>query len=179
MKDPNKDVISIASPTLTMNLNIQAAIDYNKQHKTNIRSALVRLKELAKTGVESCSSLTKLLSVKTLVYEEPRYVLPKIFKKKLLEKGSEIKIGSSCGIVKQELGRGAYGVVVLLNAHSESTSTIAVKAQSCPDSLAWEYEILQKLESRIAEQSMLNETGAPLPFPKALAFVSLADGGLM
>lgn len=170
MKDPNREMIAIASPTMTMNLNIQDAVDYNKLFKSNTQAARDRLKQLASQRVEQATSLNKILSVKTLVYDEPRYILPKVFRKKLLDQGSEIKIGHCSATVKQELGRGTYGVVVLLNVDSDAADKIAVKAQTCTESLAWEYEILQKIEDRV---------GNRFPYPKPLAFTSLADGALM
>lgn len=170
VKDPHRDVFAIASPTMTMSLNVQDAVDYNKTHRSNAQSALRRLKKLAAQRAEHSTSLTKILSVKSLVYDEPRYVLPKIFKSKLLAQGSQIKIGSCVGTVKQELGRGAYGVVVLMNVDSDETDKLAVKAQTSSETLAWEYEILQKLEDRVGDR---------FSYPKPLAFTSLADGSLM
>jgi hypothetical protein len=172
---------AIPSPTMTMNLGTQDAVNYKKNHKKKTQSALERLKELASGSVEHHASLTRILSAKSLVYDTPKYVLPRVFRKKLLDQGTEVKIGSSCGTVKQELGRGAYGVVVLLNVDNETTETIAVKAQASADTLAWEYEMLQKVEDRVGRRwdSSRLQGVSPFAFPEPLAFVSLADGGLM
>jgi checkpoint serine/threonine-protein kinase len=75
----------------------------------------------------------------------------------------------------RELGRGAYGVVVLmdLNESQDGADVIAVKAQSSTASLAWECEILRRLEGRAEEKI------TPYSFPSPLSFISLADGGLL
>jgi len=127
----------------------------------------------------------KALSAKHQVYDVPKYVLPRVFRRKLLDQGAEIKIGRTSGTVKQELGRGAYGVVVLLNIEDDNNSgekTFALKAQSSIESLAWEYEIIKKIEDRIGPRwnaDQRRQKSSPFPYPKALAFVALADGGLM
>ena len=171
----------IASPTMTMNFGVMNAVDYYKIYRTNTKSALNRIRQSASGSLEGLSSLAELLSARHIEYDLPNYVLPRVFKKKLLDRGSEIRIGGTSSSVVQELGRGVYGVVVLLRVDNKSNDTIAVKAQATTETLAWEYEILQKIESRIgprwgSKQQHLKEL---FPYPKGLAFAALADGGLM
>ena len=76
------------------------------------------------------------------------------------------------GILKKELGRGAYGTVLLMDG---PTSKIAIKAQSPTDSLAWEYEIMQRLENRLS----LSGSSGMYNFPRPLSFLSMSDGGVL
>lgn len=171
---PNRDGM-IASPTMTMNFGIMNAVDYNKNLRSNTKGALNSVLQDSTGSIEQLTSLTEILSAKNIIYDVSKYVLPRVFKKKLLDQGSEIRIGTTSGTVVQELGRGAFGVVVLMNRGNRSAETMAVKAQVAAETLAWEYDLLKKLESRIPKQ----QTNQTFPFPKALAFASLADGGLM
>jgi checkpoint serine/threonine-protein kinase len=76
----------------------------------------------------------------------------------------------------RELGRGAYGVVVLMDLRDGSgdgTDTIAVKAQAPTDCLAWECEVLRRLQVRT------NEKVGTYAFPTPFSFISLADGAIL
>jgi len=87
-----------------------------------------------------------------------------------------VQIGKHAGTMRKELGRGAYGVVALMDLGEEGSKnkgTIAVKAQCPTDCLAWECEILRKLESRAKVDD------ATYGFPCALSFLSLADGAIL
>lgn len=67
-------------------------------------------------------------------------------------------------------------MVVLMDVNdvsADGTDTIAVKAQAPTGCLAWECEILRRLEERIEEED------GTYVFPKPLSFVSLADGGIL
>lgn len=169
-----------ASTTVLMDPRAMDAVDYCKKNKQDLKDATKRLKQAASGRVGQKTSLIQILAAKT-VYNISNYVLPRPFRRKLLEKGSEIKIGSTKGTVKQELGRGTYGVVVLLDIDEEGSSeTMAVKAQPHVESLAHEYEMLQKIEDRIGHQYSHKENQSdPFPFPNPMSFVALADGGLM
>ncbi|CAB9515023.1 Mitotic checkpoint serine/threonine-protein kinase BUB1 [Seminavis robusta] len=166
---PNRN--PIASPTITFScFGQQEAVDYGQTLKAAETDALKRVKKSA-SGTEQCPSLAEILKA-TAVYNLPKYILPKAFRKKLLDNNSVLKIGHSKGTVKRELGRGAHGIVVLLSMDDEPSSTsMAVKAQASTETLAMEYEILKKVHLRV--QCDL------FPFPKPLSFVALADGGMM
>lgn len=87
-----------------------------------------------------------------------------------------VQIGKHSGVMNCELGRGAYGMVALMGVHDEDegvgADTIAVKAQSPTDCLAWECEILRRLENRMESNC------DAYVFPRPLSFISLADGGI-
>lgn len=184
-KDPtaaaNRAVI--ASPTMTMNFGLMNAVDYRQSHRSNIKSALSRLKQAASDSIGRVTSLSELMSAKHLVYDVPGYVQPRVFKSKLVDRGAEIRIGVSSGTVAQELGRGAYGVVVLMNGDEQTDEKMAVKGQTDAETLAWEYEILKKVESRIEPKlgSQQKRTNDAFPYPKPIAFAALAahSGGIM
>ena len=169
-----------ASPTRNVDPRAMDSVDYHKIIKQNAKAAMSRLKALSSGRIELNASLIKILADKT-IYDVSNYVLPRVFKRKLLDKGSEIKIGSTKGTVKRELGRGAYGVVVLLEIDDSGCSeTIAIKAQPNTECLAHEFEMLKKIECRIGPKCSHNDhQGDPFPFPKPMSFVTLADGGLM
>lgn len=85
------------------------------------------------------------------------------------------KSGFRIALVEKELGRGAYGVVTLLKStDGGSTSRLAMKSQTMSDSLAWEYEILLKLQERVGTKK-----NHQYPFPAPHSFLSLQDGSVM
>ena len=178
---PNQTLI--ASPTITMNFGLVNAVDYRQAHRGNIKSALSRLRQSASDSIGRVTSLSELMSARHLVYDVPAYVQPRVFKAKLVDRGTEIRIGASSGTVAQELGRGAYGVVVLMNGENQSDGKLAVKGQTDAETLAWEYEILKKVESRIEPKLGIqqNRTNRVFPYPKPIAFAALAahSGGIM
>ena len=149
--------------------------DYKSLHNDDVNLSLRHLNNAAHPMVDSTpfadpeTDLVATLSKKGSVVELPNQALPRGLRRKTSTQGEEIKVGSRTGIVKQELGRGSYGVVVLLD--SEREGVIAVKAQSPTDCLAWEYIVMKRLEERCRIE--------PYPFPRPLSFVSLADGAML
>lgn len=163
-----------ASPTMTLNLGTEQALDYEKTHKKDVQSAEKRRKRLWGEKNWKKTTLTKLLSSKGVRYSIPNYALPKVFKKKSIERGEKINIGGTDATVLQELGRGAFGVVVLMEI--KNGPNLAVKASiNDSDTLAWEYEVLQKIEERINPKQF---GSSPFPYPKPLSCLKLADGGM-
>lgn len=67
-----------------------------------------------------------------------------------------------------------YGVVVLLDTSAEQ-GTVALKAQGPADCLAWEYEILEKVEQRVGQHLNRN----CFPYPRPMSYISFADGALL
>jgi hypothetical protein len=152
----------------------KTAVDYQSTHDNDIKMSLRRLKAAASVVSDSRASLVSLLSKEGKVYDLPRTLLPRSLRGKLPKGKIEINIGKHSGVVRNELGRGAFGVVVLMDVEDESRGeTIAVKAQSPTDCLAWEYEVVKLLEGRVGSKEH-----EAYPFPRSLAFLSLADGGL-
>jgi hypothetical protein len=106
----------------------------------------------------------------------PSISLPKQLRRKQTTSNTEVTVGKHTGIVHKELGRGVYGVIFLMNISTlEDNQDVAIKVQSPTGSLAWEHEILQRLERRFCGHSGRNS----FPFPRPLSLVSLSDGGIM
>ena len=150
-------------------------VDYSITHERDVRMALQRVHASASVASDSKCPLPSLLSQKDESYHLPHVPLPREFRKKFLKMKTRVRLGKHEGTVMKELGRGAYGVVVLMESSNgkKNDDTIAVKVQSPTDCLAWEYQILLRLEHRVSSTC----SGA-YPFPRALSFLSLADGGM-
>jgi hypothetical protein len=139
--------------------------------------ALRRLQASSSVASNSRSPLLALLTVQGKSFHLPHIPIPREFRSKHLSGNTKVQIGKHSGVVNCELGRGAYGVVALMDVHEDAgvgADTIAVKAQSPTDCLAWECEILRRLEDR----TKVNKSGAYV-FPRPLSFISLADGGIL
>jgi hypothetical protein len=165
------------SPTMTGTetfSNAFAKVDYKALHKANVCSAIRSLDKQARhasNGVPFAgpeTDLALMLSKEGNIVASRTQNMPVGLKRKASAKGAEIKVGSRTGVVKHELGRGSYGVVVLLDAAQQGV--IAVKAQCPTDCLAWEYVLMKRLQERTKNHA---------PFPKPLSFVSLSDGALL
>lgn len=167
-----------ATSTFGHNLMVACAkaIDYIEVHRLEIQMATERVKSNAH-GHLGTGCLSKALATKRLICDCPTEVIPRKFKLKELDAGKEkIKIGR-CSGEAQELGRGAYGVVALLEASSgKDRGTIAVKVQKPVGSLAFEYDLMEKIEQRVG--CRFDSSSAPA-FPSPLSFVFLADGALL
>lgn len=118
--------------------------------------------------------LLKLFSAKKVFYL-PQVLMPRLFRRREIPKGSSFKIGNHDGTCKEELGRGAYGVVVILESKTKKgNSLVAMKAQTPTNCLAWECEILQRIEKRVDTKKRKE-----YPFPRALSLVAMADGAAL
>ena len=162
-------------------LVVKASLDYNKLHKDDIRMALRHLQaEARKVSLGGAirhrdSDLTRVLSTSGYVDDLPKQSMPRALLQATSAKGSKISLGHRLGIVKEELGRGSYGKVVLLESKDDANAgVLALKAQSPTDCLALEYVILKAVEERVEPHCE-----APFPFPRALSFVSVSNGGLL
>jgi hypothetical protein len=145
-------------------------------HDKDVRQALRLVQESRSVASNSRTPLSSLLSVKEKTYHLPHLAVPKEFRQKFLKAKTNVALGKHSGIVTKELGRGAYGVVVLMESDDvNENDAIAVKVQSPTDSLAWEYDVLLRVERRVPTSCSFG----PYPFPRALSFVSLADGGML
>lgn len=148
---------------------------YSFIHNRDKTSAIQRLKSSSNVAGDFRAPLEVLLSESGVVYDLPEFLLPRTLRSKALQGKKDINIGKHKGVVRTELGRGGYGVVVLLDVDCDKRKRdLAVKAQSPTDCLAWEYEVLKRVEQRIG-----SITQGVYPFPKPMAFISLADGGMM
>lgn len=151
-------------------------VDYVSLHKDDIKSSLREISRqathmddrVAFSGPETDLALT--LSKQGNVVEMPTCKMPRGLKRKALNQGEEMKVGSRTGVIKHELGKGSYGVVVLMDSVAESR-TLAVKAQCPTDCLAWEFVLMK----RLVERTESHVTNSVLPFPKRMSFTSLSD----
>jgi hypothetical protein len=158
------------------------AINYKQMHDDDTRAASRRLRERLPSRSDSAetNNLHELLSTQRLLRNFPIVPLPRIFKKASnspLTSDRELRLGRHRFPILHELGRGAYGAVVLLDdCRGLSGSLLAVKGQRDTGSLAWEYEILERLHERF---SRFNASVSPDLFPSPLSFVFLSDGALL
>jgi hypothetical protein len=173
------------SPTMTFKMP-EGAVDYIALHKDDIRSSLRKLdQEARKNSTRRPFSrdseemdLGSMLSTRGTVRDLPTQAMPRALRKKTSTQGSEIIVGSKSGVIKHELGRGSYGVVVILETDNADCGVVAVKAQAPTDCLAWEFEVMRRLKERVSPH-FTSTPAAPFPFPEPFSFVSLADGGLL
>lgn len=153
-------------------------ISYRDQHKQDVVSAQERLNRNALAFPRRMKSLFSILAQESKVFHLAAHVMPRCLrlsrKSPKIGNSEEIWLSKSSAILKRELGRGAYGVVGLLQnppGHG-CTENIALKAQSPPDCLAWEYEILQSLRNR------LKTCSGKIPFPIPFSYLGLEDGAM-
>jgi len=148
------------------------AFEYQKVHNHDVQMALRRLQTSSMVAADSRTPLFSLLVPKSKAYYFPACVLPKQLRKSRLTINTEIAVGKHSGILTKVLGNGAYGRIFLMNG---TNGKIAIKVQSPTDCLAWEYEILQRLEKRILSRSRCYTFWFPRPF----AFLQVADGAIL
>jgi hypothetical protein len=150
-----------------------SAVDYNATHDHDTKMSLRRLQTSSSVASNSKAPLLSLLTTQGKSFHLPHLLLPREFRGKRVSAKTEVVVGKHSGLVTKELGRGAYGVVVLIEDNNHQ-DTIALKVQSATGCLAWEYEILQRVEQRVASKQ-----SGHYAFPRALSFISLADGGML
>ena len=177
----NLSCIAVEDPTIAIDLlaAAESVVEYEVQRKQDVKKAIQRVSTRSEPFPQNLKSLEKILTAKNFIYNLPSKVLPTHLRlqKSSVSPGTTIKLGNSSAPVKQELGRGAYGCVLLLESDGNSSGTkAAVKAQTPAGSLAWEYEILNRLRTR-CHNELGNSTR--IPFPAPLSFVALADGALL
>lgn len=181
------DVGRIVQPSPIMTSTMpEGAVDYIALHKDDIRSSLRKLdQEARKNSARRPFSrdseemdLGSMLSTRGTVRDLPTQAMPRSLMKKTSTQGSEISVGSKSGVIKHELGRGSYGVVVILETDNDDCDTVAVKAQAPTDCLAWEFEVMRRLKQRVSPHHTSNPA-SPLSFPEPISFVSLGNGGLL
>jgi hypothetical protein len=151
-------------------------VEYHYTHDHDIHMATRRLSTGSEVAPDICAPLYSLLISGGKIFRLPNEVLPKQLQRKRSVCNFEVSVGKHKGIIRKELGRGAYGVIFLVICPGkEEDNAIAVKVQTPTDSLAWEFEVLQRLEHRMS----LHFPGGWHGFPRPLSFISLADGGIM
>jgi hypothetical protein len=161
-------------------LGVKVSLDYRELHKDDIRQALRKVQvEAREMAFRSAvcprdSNLTRVLSAKGYMDSLPKQSIPRALLQETSAKGSKITLGDRTGFVKEELGHGLYGKVVLMESKDDDVGVVALKAQVPIDCLALEYIILKAVEERVEPHS-----GSYFPYPRALSLFSLANGGLL
>jgi hypothetical protein len=93
--------------------------------------------------------------------------------------GTEFVIDFNKAIVHQVLRQESKEVVVVFNEDGEpDLRPIIMKVQSPIRCLAWEYEVLCKINDRI-RPNVSKSFPSPKAFPTALSLVFLADGAIL
>jgi hypothetical protein len=154
-------------------IDVATPVDYGVTHENDTMRALLWVDNLLYVAPKSRASIASMLSADGGVQRLPDLMLPKEFRQKRQLKGTVIHMGQHSGEVTKELGRGSYGVVVLMDVRGGSRA-IAAKAQSPTGCLAWEYQILKALEERVGRQQV-----EPYPFPRPHSCLFLADGAIL
>lgn len=90
--------------------------------------------------------------------------------------GLKVSLLNDNFLVKNELGRGAHGTVLLCNNMKDSD--VALKVQSPTGCLAHEFHILSCLEKRMKSKRGFKMITTNI-FPRPLHFVAHGDGGLL
>ena len=148
--------------------------DYVSLHGKNINSALSIMTRRALLG----PSATRL--DERVVLDRKKLALPRGLKR-IYKHDVNVNIGGQEIIVKNKLGSGAYGMVILCSTPSSPDENVAMKIQEDPKSLAWEYEILEKVETRLKKETEKygRSISSPTPFPVALTFMIFNNGATM
>lgn len=151
-------------------------LDYTKVHLDNLNISL----EFAQNHSCSClpkgKSLFSTFSVSGRIYDLKKHVLPRLLKQSIVPDGTCVKISTCSGKVKRQIGRGKHGIVAILDNEKNCNSHIVIKTRSPTTSLAWEFDVLRKLEMRVRPHW---KQQYPLPFPVEVSLILLADGAIL
>lgn len=170
---PNEDTTIIVPPD-------SHTYQYTEIHTRNVKEAITRLKTSSTMGsFPRRKNLTSVLSTPGCVYDLPTCVLPRSFKQGNIQVGTEFAIDFRHAIVDQVLHQNSNEIQVVLNEDGPSgAGPISMKSQSPMGCLAWEYEVLRKINDRVQNEVPISISAAT-PFPTALSFVFLADGAIL
>jgi len=113
--------------------------------------------------------------------------LPKGLKKISTKGMFKVSIGDQNLVVKNRLGSGVYGTVILCSISSSTIENFALKVQTgYVDTLAWEYNVLERVRHRLqySTNSRVKRKGNKnveynSTVPRALSFAVFSDGAVM
>ena len=161
----------------TLDMMERNDINYDEYITQNIKTALSNLQRNPENPNPK-ATLFSLLTSDGKAFHLPATALPKQLRRRHIVSNTKVMAGELGGFVlRKELGRGAFGRVILMNTHNSwHHSNIAVKVQSPTGSLAWEYTVLRRLKSRLLQDERKD---VDYPYPEPISFISLADGGLV
>lgn len=171
----------------------QSAVDYKTRHQKDIAEAMVLTMHEANTQVCTESQISSDPLSRSSISDRRDIPMPKGLLDKKPKKGTELILAGHKVILKHELGRGAYGVVMLCytptydffktkSTHSSTNKNdpkervVAMKIQSPTGSLAWEYLILKRLFKRLTHSGL---DVSSYPFPNAAAFANYSNGAVL
>jgi len=162
--------------TVSQNNASKNNVNYKTIHQRNTEESLQNLiDEAAKQQRRKCRNS----SMNVTIFDRIKTMLPKGLRK-VPKKGTEIDIGGFELIVKSFLGRGSNGTVLLCDCATSSRSSFALKVQSPVGCLAWEFEILRRLNLRVSKQKRnVRDKEEMIPYPQVLSFVAFSDGGVL
>jgi len=147
--------------------SLLCAIDYTMEHRKSTETAL---RSCMKLAMKSHSGFN--------VFDHRRLALPKALLRKSFPSGTKVDfLGGESATIINELGRGVYGVVLLVDVSSEESNEgsqrRALKIQAPIGSLAHEYSLLLEVEERVQPDS-----SGFYPFPRSEALCAFSQGGL-
>ena len=148
--------------------SLLCAIEYSMEHRKSTETALRTCMKAAMKKSHSNYS----------IFDHRGQPLPKALLRKSFPTGTNVDLssGESATIIN-ELGRGVYGVVLLVDVASEESDKErqrrALKIQAPIGSLAHEYTLLLEVEERVQSDSSVF-----YPFPRSEALYAFSQGGL-
>ncbi|KAL7441425.1 hypothetical protein ACHAXM_007832 [Skeletonema potamos] len=147
--------------------SLLSAIDYTMEHRKNTETAL---RSCMKAAIKSHSGFR--------IFDQRGTPLPKALLRKAFTSGTHVDfVGGKSATIINELGRGVYGVVLLVDVSSEEfeegRQRRALKIQAPIGSLAHEYALLLEVEKRVQPDS-----SGFYPFPRSEALYAFSQGGL-
>ena len=147
--------------------SLLTAFEYIMEHKKSTETAF---RSCMKTAVKSHSGLS--------IFDHRCKPLPKALLRKSFPPGTNVDfLGGESATIINELGRGVYGVVLLVDVLSEESNEKcqrrALKIQAPIGSLAHEYSLLLEVEERVQP-----DPSGFYPFPRSEALYAFSQGGL-
>ena len=147
--------------------SLLSAIEYTMEHRKSTETAL-RL--CMKAAMKSHPGFS--------IFDHRGKPLPKALLRKSFPSGTNVDfLGGESATIINELGRGVYGVVLLVDVSSEESNKgsqrRALKIQAPIGSLAHEYSLLLEVEERVQP-----DPSGFYPFPRSEALFAFSQGGL-
>lgn len=162
--------------------NLQLSDEYSKlKHKGSLLRAVeytIEHRKSTETALRSCMKAAKKSHSGFSIFDHRGKPLPKALLRKSFISGTNVDfLGGESATIVNELGRGVYGVVLLVDVSSEESNEEsqrrALKIQAPIGSLAHEYSLLLEVEKRVQPDS-----SGFYPFPRSEALYAFSQGGL-
>ena len=141
---------------------IAAAIDYDTRHRADCEQAM--------RGCISAAAKSSSRS-RLAIHDDRKLPMPRALVRKTFARGQSFELGGVPVRIVNELGRGVYGVVLLIEIDGEAEQ-FALKIQAPIGSLAHEYCILQRIEDRLRP-----DAASVFPYPRPKSLYAFKEGG--